>query len=131
MAPAQIVRAGVGQRVTFSKSAQRLTLAAINPTIAGSWRAGTLEFVSEPLADVVGAVNRYSASKIVVAPGFQQTRFTGTVSPANVRDWLKALEQNIAIDVVDQRFRWNAHSILAPAICAPPVNTECGRLPRP
>jgi transmembrane sensor len=101
-APAEIVRAGVGQRVTFSKSAQRLTVATIDPTVAGSWRGGTLQFVGEPLADVVGAVNRYSASQIIVAPAFQQTRFTGTVSPVNVRDWLKALEQIYAIDVVDQ-----------------------------
>jgi hypothetical protein len=41
-------------------------------------------------------------SQIIVAPAFQQTRFTGTVSPMNVRDWLKALEQIYAIDVVDQ-----------------------------
>jgi transmembrane sensor len=99
---AQIVRAGVGQRVTFSKSAQRLTVAAIDPKSAGAWRGGTLQFVSEPLADVVGAINRYSASQIIVEPAFQQTRFTGTVSPVNVRDWLKALEQIYAVDVVDQ-----------------------------
>jgi transmembrane sensor len=101
-AQAQTVRAGVGERVTFSKSAQRLTLATIDPKVAGSWRGGTLQFVSEPLADVVGAVNRYSASPITVAPAFQQTRFTGTVSPVNVHDFLKALEQIYAIDVVDQ-----------------------------
>jgi transmembrane sensor len=98
----EIVRAGAGQRVTFSKSAQRLTVADIDPKAAASWRGGTLQFVSEPLADVVGAINRYSASQIIVAPAFQQTRFTGTVSPVNVRDWLKALEQIYAIEVVDQ-----------------------------
>jgi transmembrane sensor len=99
---AETVRAGVGQRVTFSKSAQRLTVAAIDPRAAGAWRGGILQFVSEPLADVVGALNRYSASQIIVEPAFQQTRFTGTVSPVNVRDWLKALEQIYAIEVVDQ-----------------------------
>jgi len=95
-------RAGVGQRVTFSKSAHRLSVAIVDPKVAGSWRDGTLQFMGEPLADVVSAVNRYGARHIAVAPAFQQTRFTGTVSPANVRDWFKALEQIYAVEVVDQ-----------------------------
>jgi transmembrane sensor len=96
------IRAGVGQRVTFSKSARRLSVATVGPRAAGSWRDGTLQFVGEPLEDVVNAVNRYGATPIEVAPNFQQTRFTGTVSPANVRDWLNALEQIYAVEVVDQ-----------------------------
>jgi transmembrane sensor len=99
---AETVRAVVGQRVTFSKSAHRLSVATVDPKVAGAWRDGTLQFVGEPLEEVVSAVNRYSAPQIVVAPAFQQTRFTGTVSAAEVRDWLKALEQIYAVEVVDQ-----------------------------
>lgn len=96
------VRAGVGQRVTFSKSARRLSVASVDPKLAGSWRDGRLQFVGEPLEDVVGVVDRYSAPHIVVAPVLQQTRFTGTVSPTHVGDWLKALEQIYAVEMVDQ-----------------------------
>jgi ferric-dicitrate binding protein FerR (iron transport regulator) len=88
--------------VTFSKSAHRLSVATVDPKAAGSWRSGTLQFMGEPLEDVVGAVNRYSAPQIAAAPAFQQTRFTGTVSPTDVRDWLKALEQIYAVEVVGQ-----------------------------
>jgi transmembrane sensor len=98
----ETVRASVGQRVTFSSSARRLSVASVDPAAAGSWRDGKLQFLGEPLEDVVAAVNRYSATRIVVAPAFQQTRFTGTVSAASVRDWLGALEQIYAIEVVDQ-----------------------------
>lgn len=98
----EAVRAGVGQRVTFSKSARRLSVATVDPRVAESWRDGRLQFVGEPLEDVVGVVNRYSAPQIVVAPALQQTRFTGTVSPTHVRDWLKALEQIYAVEMVDQ-----------------------------
>src|SRR5208282_4876872 len=98
----EIVRAGVGQRVTFSKSARRLGVATVDPKVAGSWRDGKLQFLGEPLEDVAGAINRYGAAQIVVAPAFQQTRFTGTVAPANVHDWLEALEQIYAVEVVDQ-----------------------------
>jgi transmembrane sensor len=98
----ETMRASVGQRVTFSKAAHRLTVATVDPRVAESWRDGRLQFVGEPLEDVVGVVNRYSAPQIVVAPAFQQTRFTGTVSPTHVRDWLKALEQIYAVEMVDQ-----------------------------
>lgn len=101
-AATETVRAGVGQRVTFSKAAHRLSVAAVDPKAAGAWRDGTLQFVGEPLEDVINAVNRYTARQIVVAPAFQQTRFTGTVSPPKVRDWLKALEHIYAVEVVDQ-----------------------------
>jgi transmembrane sensor len=103
-----IVRANVGQRVTFSKSAHRLSVATVDSTIAGSWRGGTLQFVGEPLEDVINAINRYTTPPIIVVPSFQQVRFTGTVSPSKVRDWLKALEQIYPIEVVDQ----GANSVL-------------------
>jgi transmembrane sensor len=98
----ETVRLSVGQRGTFSRSAQPLSVAGVDPRAAGSWRDGKLQFLGEPLQDVVAAINRYSAVRIVVAPAFQQTRFTGTVSAANVRDWLGALEQIYAVEVVDQ-----------------------------
>jgi transmembrane sensor len=99
---AEIVRATVGQRVAFSNVAQRLNVATVDPKAAGAWRDGTLQFVGEPLEDVVSAINRYTAPQIVVAPAFHQTRFTGTVSPSRVRDWLEAMEQIYAVEVVDQ-----------------------------
>lgn len=97
-----LVRAGVGQRVTFSKSAQRLRVATVDSKIAGAWRGGTLQFVGESLEEVVGVINRYSTTHIFVAPALQQTRFTGTVSPPAVQDWFKALEQIYAVEVIDQ-----------------------------
>jgi transmembrane sensor len=98
----EIIRADIGQRVTFSKSAHRFSVGTVDPTVASSWRGGTLQFVGESLEDVVGVINRYSTTHIVVAPALQRTRFTGTVSPTTVRDWFKALEQIYAVDVIDQ-----------------------------
>lgn len=97
-----IIRADIGQRVTFSNSARQFSVGTVDPTVAGSWRGGKLQFVGESLEDVVGVINRYSTKHIVVAPALQQTRFTGTVSPTTVRDWFKALEQIYAVEVIDQ-----------------------------
>jgi transmembrane sensor len=98
----ELVRAGVGQRVTFSKSAQRLSVVSGDPSGAGSWRNGTLQFLSEPLEDVVSAVNRYSPRHVAVSSAFKETRFTGTLAPLNIREWLNALEQIYEVKVVDQ-----------------------------
>jgi len=97
-----IIRADIGQRVTFSKSAHQFSVGTVDPKVASSWRDGTLQFVGESLEEVVGVINRYSTTHIVVAPALQQTRFTGTVSPTTVRDWFKALEQIYAVEVIDQ-----------------------------
>ena len=98
----ETIRASVGERVTFSKSARRLSVAAVDPKVAESWRGGALEFAGETLEEVAAVVDRYSAIRIVVAPALQQTRFTGTVMPNNVHEWLKALEQIYAVTVVDR-----------------------------
>jgi transmembrane sensor len=98
----EIIRADIGQRVTFSKSAHQFSVGSVDPKVASSWRGGTLQFVGESLEEVVGVINRYSTTHIVVAPALQQTRFTGTVSPPTVRDWFKALEQIYAVEVIDQ-----------------------------
>ena len=99
---AQDVRAGVGQRVMFSMVAQRFSTAAVDPVAAESWRRGVLPFVGESLENVVGEINRYSALKIDIAPGFSQTRFTGTVSLGHVEDWLNALPQIFSVEVIDR-----------------------------
>ena len=98
----EIIRADIGQRVTFSKSAHQFSVGTVDPKVAGAWRGGTLQFVGESLEDVVGVINRYSTTHIAVAPALLQTRFTGTVSPRTVRDWFKALEQIYAVEVIDQ-----------------------------
>jgi transmembrane sensor len=96
------VRARAGQRVTFSQSARGLSVVNVNPKVAGAWRSGTLLFMGEPLEDVINAINRYTSPHIVVTPAFQQARFTGTVSPLNIREWLNALELIYDVKVVDQ-----------------------------
>jgi transmembrane sensor len=98
----EVIRADSGQRVTFSNSALKFSVTYVDPKVASSWRGGTLQFVGESLEEVVGVINRYSTTHIVVAPALQQTRFTGTVSPPTVRDWFKALEQIYAVEVINQ-----------------------------
>ena len=98
----EIIRADIGQRVTFSKSTHQFSVGTVDPKVAGSWRGGTLQFMGESLEDVAGVINRYSTTHIVIAPALQHTRFTGTVSPPTLSDWFKALEQIYAVEVIDR-----------------------------
>lgn len=100
--PSQAVFAGVGQRVTFSMASRGLSMAPVDPVAAESWRLGVLPFVGEPLEDVVGEINRYTARKIEIAPEVSRTRFTGTVSLGHIEDWLDALPQIFSVEVIDR-----------------------------
>jgi transmembrane sensor len=96
------LRAGAGQQVTFTPSGRRLSVMAVDPRVYDSWRTGTLEFAGQPLREVVSEVDRFVKQKIVVAPALQDTRFTGTVSPAKITEWLDALKQIYAVQIVDE-----------------------------
>jgi transmembrane sensor len=96
------LRAGAGQQVTFTPSARRLSVMAVDPAVYDSWRTGTLQFVGQPLREVVSEVDRFVKRKIVVAAALQDIRFTGTVSPAKITEWLEALKQIYAVQIVDE-----------------------------
>jgi transmembrane sensor len=96
------LRAGAGQQVTFTPSARRLSVMAVDARVYDSWRTGTLEFVGQPLREVVSEVDRFVKRKIVVSPLLQDSRFTGTVSPAKITEWLDALKQIYAVQIVDE-----------------------------
>jgi ferric-dicitrate binding protein FerR (iron transport regulator) len=61
-----------------------------------------LEFVGQPLEAVVEEVDRFVNRRIILASALQGTRYTGTVSPANVSDWLEALQQIYSVQVIDE-----------------------------
>ena len=91
-----------GQRATLARADHRLNVSIIDPAIAESWRSGMLEFVDQPLAAVVNEVDRFVNRRIVVASALQDARYSGTVSPVNVADWLEALKQIYSVQVIDE-----------------------------
>ena len=95
--------AGVGQRVTVSRVAPALSVVTVDPERAASWRDGVLQFIGEPLPQVVGELNRFIPQTIVVSSALQGARFTGTVSTRRVQDWLDALKQIFSVEVVKEK----------------------------
>jgi transmembrane sensor len=94
--------AGVGQRVTVSRVVPALSVVTVDPERAASWRDGVLQFIGEPLPQVVGELNRFIPQTIVVSSALQGARFTGTVSTQRVQDWLDALKQIFSVEVVKE-----------------------------
>jgi transmembrane sensor len=100
--PGHELRAGVGERVTFSSNANRLSVSNVDPKAATAWRQGVLRFVDEPLAAVVDDVNRYSTQPIKLASSHLGERlYTGTVYRDRINDWLGALERVFPLDAVE------------------------------
>ncbi len=81
-----------GHQVSLSRHEPVPIVVSVNAARATAWVAGTLTFVDEPLASVVAAVNRYSATPVsVVDPKLRELRYTGTVVAERVNEWLLGL----------------------------------------
>jgi transmembrane sensor len=98
------IRAGAGQQVTYFNRQHSLTMTHIDPIEAtNNRRAGRLEFVNEPLSNVVAEVNRLSPRQITLADQQLKTLvFTGTLRSDAIEDWLKGLGEVFPVEVVDQ-----------------------------
>jgi transmembrane sensor len=94
------IRAGAGERVTFSPADNHLSVASVDPAFATAWRQGVLKFVDEPLSAVLDDVNRYAAHPITLEdPRLRERLYTGTVYRGRIEDWLHALEHAFPLQV--------------------------------
>lgn len=99
----EVVQATAGERVTFSKSMSHLNLASVDVERAESWRNGVLQFVAQPLDEVVAEVSVYSPRPIVLGDAaLKELKFTGTVSQAHLDDWLAALQAVFSVRIIDR-----------------------------
>ena len=65
------------------------------------WRVGILKMVNRELSDVVGELNRYMENEISIGDNaVGRFRFTGTVYPDQVDEWLEGLQRAYPLKVV-------------------------------
>lgn len=97
---AEALEAVAGQQISFDPHASGLTVGAISPGRAASWREHRLEFVNEPLDAVVADINRYSTRPFVLADAkLGALVFTGTVDTRALDSWLEALPKILPLRV--------------------------------
>ncbi|WP_347260890.1 FecR domain-containing protein [Rudaea sp.] len=100
LSAAEALEAVAGQQISFDPRASGLTVGAISPGRAASWREHRLEFVNEPLDAVVADINRYSTRPLALADAKLGTLvFTGTVDTAALDSWIEALPKILPLRV--------------------------------
>ncbi|MGH8239090.1 MAG: FecR family protein, partial [Steroidobacteraceae bacterium] len=86
------IDAAAGQQVVYDSRERTLTISAVDPQHALSWRENRLEFESERLDIVIDNINRYSRTPLRIRDAeLGAVLFTGTVVPPRLDDWLAAL----------------------------------------
>lgn len=96
------VYARAGQQVSFSPAIRRLSVTSMGPKVPGCWRSGMLEFLGEPLPQVVAEINLYVKRGIVLGPAARNVRFTGTVVLHNIAELKEALTQIYPVHVLEE-----------------------------
>lgn len=73
---------------------------AADPVAADAWKTGRLEFVDEPLSDVLATLNRYSRHNIVITDhDLDRIILTGTVMESHIDEWLRSLPDIFPVHV--------------------------------
>jgi transmembrane sensor len=89
-----------GQRAEYDPASGALSVSAVAPAHAATWRHHRLEFVNEPLSTVLANVNRYSRQPVQLAdPRLGELMFTGTVNTTNIDSWVGALPHVFPVQV--------------------------------
>ena len=89
------------QSVEYTHDGDFQDIEIANLELATSWRYGRMNFMSEPLKDVIVNVNRYTTREIVIVDSFVgDLQFTGTVFEGEIKDWLAGLEKAFPIRII-------------------------------
>lgn len=75
----------------------------VDPAEVGGWRQGRLQYMDEPLSDVVDDLSRYSTRRIIVGDAdVANMRVTGVVFLDNINGWLASLESTFPVNVATE-----------------------------
>jgi transmembrane sensor len=98
--PTPSSRGGASTRAAVALQAgEQLVVAARSPPVvspanlraATAWEDGRLEFVDEPMSEVVARVNRYATNPIVLDPGVADLRISGVFKAGDVSGFVDAV----------------------------------------
>lgn len=88
----RVVRVSAGEQIKLDAPNASLDVTTGDPGAAVAWQVGRLEFINEPLDAVIVSVNRYYSREIILADNVAEIRYTGTVLPDRIDEWLSALQ---------------------------------------
>lgn len=92
-----------GQQLALGPEEIEPRIAAIDAGAVGGWREGRLQYLNEPLENVIADLARYSAREIHIADAHVGAlRVTATVFETNVDDWLESLETSFPLQITQR-----------------------------
>lgn len=93
------VRLPIGNEVTYSQTGLGASR-TVNPERVVGWTRGVLTFIDRPLVAVVADLNRYSPRLITIEDeAIRSIRVTGSVTVGGIAEWLRALENVLAVEL--------------------------------
>lgn len=111
----EVIRLAAGHQVTLSRFQPDPIVVSVDIENATAWLSGTLKFVDEPLSSVVSAINRHAVTPVSIGDrAVEDYRFTGTVVPDRVDEWLRGLPDIFPVEIVERPHGGEAVIRLAP-----------------
>lgn len=97
--PARVSR---GQEVTIDPGVAAPVIRTLaDPDTATAWREGRLQYVGEPLRNVLADVNRYSRRQLTCEGSTCNLLYTGTVFERDIDAWINGLPRIFAVDIAE------------------------------
>jgi transmembrane sensor len=95
------LRLNAGNQVVWDDRTGGRSVRATEPERAVAWRSGRLEYIDEPLANVVSDVNRYGSRQIRIEDAEAgRLAYTGTVFTGMLDEWLRALPSEFPVRII-------------------------------
>jgi len=90
-----------GNQTFYSGEGTMSAVEAADVQTGLAWRTGVLTLVNRELSDVIQEVNRYVQNEVAIGDSaIGDFRFTGTVYPDKIDEWLEGLTQGYPLKVV-------------------------------
>ena len=90
-----------GSQTSYSKEGAMAAVEAADVHAGLAWRTGVLTLVNRELSDVIQEVNRFVQNEVAIGDSsIGAFRFTGTVYPDKIDEWLEGLTQGYPVKVV-------------------------------
>lgn len=100
------IRVRAGSQVDWARGAAHPLVTSVDPARALAWRQGRLEFIDQPLSEVVIEVNRYAPRPVEIADEQAAAlAYTGTVLTRATDEWLMALPANFPVRLINDNGR--------------------------
>jgi ferric-dicitrate binding protein FerR (iron transport regulator) len=90
-----------GQQITYEQDGRASAIEHADPKVATAWTTGRLQYLRQPLREVIADVNRYWGPQLNIDPEAGAFLYTGDVPQSDIESWARNLPQIFPVTVSD------------------------------